>query len=525
MILKEKYDYVIIGSGFGGSVSALRLAEKGYSVLVIEKGKKFESADFAKTNWNLRKWLWVPGLKLFGIQKLNFLRHISALSGVGVGGGSLVYANTLPKPKTPFYNNGSWAGLTDWKNELAPHYETAWKMLGATVNPVLAESDRAMQKLAEQIGKSAHFSATTAAVYFGKPDVTVKDPYFAGKGPDRTGCIHCGACMTGCRHNAKNTLDKNYLHLAQQLDTTILAEQRVTSVKPLGEKGIEGYKISFRKSTEYFSPTKTVMAGAVIFAGGVFGTIPLLLKLKNTTLPGLSSRVGDMIRSNNEALIYATTTDKTLELYKGIAIGSILEVDENSHLEPCRYGKGSGFWRLTMVPMVSDRNVFLRILKLLALPFTAPFRWIKVFFVRDFGQSSTVLLFMQHLDSTLQLRKGIFGLKTRIEKGKAPTPFIPEAHRLAHIFSDIIKGKPQIMVNEVFAGIPSTAHILGGACMGKTIDDGVIDSNNKVFGYENMYVFDGSMISANPGVNPSLTITAISERGMSKISVKEKMLG
>jgi cholesterol oxidase len=520
MPLKETYDYIVIGSGFGGSVSALRLAEKGYSVLVIEKGKKFESADFAKTNWDLRKWLWIPALKCFGIQKLNFLRHISALSGVGVGGGSLVYANTLPKPKSPFFSQGSWAGLANWEAELSPFYDTAWKMLGASVNPVLAESDRAMQKLAEQIGKSDHFSPTTAAVYFGEPDVTVKDPYFGGKGPERTGCIHCGACMTGCRHNAKNTLDKNYLYLAQQLGVSILAEHEVTSVNPLGKNGQNGYEIVFRKSTSYFSASKTIRTQNVVFAGGVMGTVPLLLKLKKTTLPGISPRVGDMIRTNNEALIYTTTTDSTLELHKGIAIGSILEMDENSHLEPCRYGEGSGFWRITMLPMVSEKNPFLRMLKLIVLPFTAPLTWLKVFFVRDFGRSSTVLLFMQHIDSTLRLRKGFFGIVTRIEEGIAPTPFIPEAHKVAHMFAAIIKAKPQIMVNEVLAGIPSTAHILGGAVMGRNPDEGVIDSNNRVFGYENMYVFDGSMISANPGVNPSLTITAISERGMSMIGRK-----
>ncbi len=521
MSIKKKYDYVIVGSGFGGSVSALRLAEKGYSVLVIEKGKKFESEDFPKTNWNLRKWLWIPGLKFFGIQKLNFLRHISALSGVGVGGGSLVYANTLPKPKTPFFNQGSWKGLADWENELAPHYDTAWRMLGAALNPVLAESDRAMQQLAAKMNKSGQFSPTTVAIYFGEPEVTVKDPYFDGKGPDRTGCRHCGACMTGCRHNAKNTLDKNYLHLAQQLGVTILAENEVTGVKPLGKNGIDGYEIRFRQSTKYFSRTQTVNAGGVVFAGGVFGTIPLLLKLKKTTLPGLSNRLGHMIRTNSEALIYVTSTDKSPELHKGIAIGSILEMDENSHLEPVRYGKGSGFWRITMVPMVSGRSVFGRILKIIFLTLKAPLSWLKVFFVRDFGRSSTVLLFMQHLDSALELRKGIFGIKTRVEQGKAPTPFIPEAHAAAHMFSHLIHGKPQIMINEVLAGIPSTAHILGGACMGKSPDEGVIDSDNKVFGYENMYVFDGSMISANPGVNPSLTITAISERGISKIPAKK----
>jgi cholesterol oxidase len=520
MQLKDSYDYIIIGSGFGGSVSALRLAEKGYSVLVIEKGKWFNAEDFAKTNWDLRKWLWIPSLKCFGIQKLNFLRHISAMSGVGVGGGSLVYANTLPKPKSAFFRQGSWAGLANWEEELSPFYDTAWKMLGASENPVLAESDRAMKKLAEQIGKSAFFSPTIAAVYFGEPDVTVKDPYFNGKGPDRTGCIQCGACMTGCRHNAKNTLDKNYLFLAQRLGAEIISEHEVTSIKPLREKENKGYLINYRKSTKYFSKTLSIKAGGVVFAGGVMGTIPLLLKLKETTMPGLSSRIGHLIRTNNEALIYNTTTDKQLELNKGIAIGSILELDEHSHIEPVRYGEGSGFWRLTMLPMVSEKNPFLRIAKLIALPFSAPLTWLKVFFVRDFGKSSTILLFMQHLDSTLQLKRGIFGVKTRIEKGKAPTPFIPEAHRIAHLFSVNIKAKPQIMVNEVLAGIPSTAHILGGACMGKTIDEGVIDSNNRVFGYENMFVFDGSMISSNPGVNPSLTITAIAERGMSKISDK-----
>lgn len=518
--MQDTYDYIIIGSGFGGSVSALRLAEKGYSVLVIEKGKWFTSSDFAKTNWNLQKWLWLPEMKFFGIQKLNFLRHASVLSGVGVGGGSLVYANTLPKPKSPFFGQGSWAGLADWEQELTPFYETAWKMLGASVNPKLAESDLAIQQLAEEIGKADKFEPTIAAVYFGEPDVTVSDPYFEGKGPERTGCIHCGACMTGCRHNAKNTLDKNYLHLAQQLGVSILAENKVSRVIPKGGNGEKGYEVFFRKSTSWFSREKKINSKAVIFAGGVLGTVPLLLKLKTTSLPALSDRVGDMLRTNNEALIYTTTTNRKLDLHKGIAIGSILELDENSHLEPVRYGEGSGFWRITMLPMVSGSNAFFRLAKLFIQPVKAPLTWLKIFFVRDFARSSTVLLFMQHLDSTLKLRRGIFGTGTRIEKGKAPTPFIPEAHSVAKLFAKIINGKPQIMVNEVIAGIPSTAHILGGACMGRDASEGVIDSNNKVFGYENMYIFDGSMISANPGVNPSLTITAITERGISKIGLK-----
>lgn len=520
MDLKDHYDFVIIGSGFGGSVSALRLAEKGYSVLVIEKGKHFRDTDYPETNWNLRKWLWIPALKCFGIQKLTFLRHASILSGVGVGGGSLVYANTLPKPKAAFFNRGSWAGLADWETELEPHYKTAWQMLGATVNPKLAESDLALQKLAEKINKSSDFSPTTVAVYFGQADVTVSDPYFGGRGPDRKGCIHCGACMTGCRNNAKNTLDKNYLHLAGQLGVTILAENKVTSVKAKSESGKERYSINFSRSTSYFSKERSVTSENVIFAGGVLGTIPLMLKLRKSTLPGLSPRLGEMIRTNNEALIINTTTDRELDLYKGVAIGSILETDENSHVEPVRYGKGAGFWRITMMPMVSERNPIKRILRLLITPFKEPITWLKIFFVRDFGKSSAVLLFMQHLDSTLKIQNGLFGIRSKIEKGKAPTPFIPEAHELALKYSEIIKGKPQIMVNEVLAGIPSTAHILGGACMGSSPEEGVINEKNEVFGYPGMYVFDGSMISANPGVNPSLTITAITERGMSYIPKK-----
>lgn len=519
-MLKPHYDFIIIGSGFGGSVSALRLSEKGYKVLVIEKGKKFESTDFPKTNWNLRKWLWLPQLKMFGIQKLTFFRHVSILSGVGVGGGSLVYANTLPKPKTEFFNHGSWAKLANWEMELAPFYDMAWTMLGAAVNPFLAANDLALQKMAQQLGKEKDFAATKVAVYFGEPSVKVMDPYFKGEGPDRTGCIHCGACMTGCRHNAKNTLDKNYLYLAQKLSAEILAEHEVVNILPQSANGENGYEVEFKKSTQYFSAKQKVSCKGIIFSGGVLGTVPLLLKLKSTTLPNLSDRVGDMVRTNNEALMLNTTLDKKdNEMWKGLAIGSIVQLDDNSHVEPVRYGVGSGFWRLAMLPMVSEKNFFLRMAKLILLPFKSPLPWLKVLFVNDFAKRTSILLFMQHLDSTLQFRKGFFGMSSRIERGKAPTAFIPEAHQFALQHAALINAKTQVMCTETITGIPSTAHILGGACMGKTKEDGVIDSNNKIFGYENMYVFDGSMISANPGVNPALTITAISERGVEKITV------
>ncbi len=516
-----KYDYIVIGSGFGGSVSALRLSEKGYKVLVIEKGKQYTDKDFPKTNWNLRKWLWVPALGLFGIQKIAFLRHISAMCGIGVGGGSLVYANTLPKPKTPFFNHGSWAELTDWETELEPHYETAWEMLGAAENTYFGESDLAFKQFAKETGQEDKFKTVKVAIYFGEKDVTVNDPYFGGKGPTRTGCIQCGACMTGCRHNAKNTLDKNYLYLAQQLGAEIIAEQEVTDIIPLdGKNGKTGYEIIFRESTKLFKKKSSVKAKGIVLSGGVLGTVPLLLKQKKKNLPNLSDKIGDNIRTNNEALILTVTTDKNKNMSDGIAIGSIIELDENSNAEPVRYGKGSGFWRLLVMPMVSEKNFFLRILKLFTIPFSAPVKWLKVFFAPDFGKQTSVILFMQHLDSTLKLRKKIFGTGTKAEKGKKPTAFIPEAHEFAHKYAKIINGKPTVMLTETITGIPSTAHILGGAVMGKSKNEGVIDKNNKVFGYENMYVCDGSMISANPGVNPALSITAISERAMSLVPDK-----
>lgn len=518
-ILKEQYDFVIIGSGFGGSVSALRLAEKGYSVLVIEKGKRFESNDFPKTNWNLKKWLWLPSFRFYGIQKLTIFKHASILSGVGVGGGSLVYANTLPKPKTAFFNKGSWANLNNWEKVLEPHYETAWKMLGADTNPFLGDSDLIFKQLAQEINKPNSFEPTKVSVYFGKPSETVEDPYFDGKGPSRTGCKFCGSCMTGCRHNAKNTLDKNYLYLAENLGVEVLPEQEVVDIIPNDDK--TNYQVIFKQSTQYFGKKSTVAASNVVFAGGVLGTVPLLLKLKKTRLPNLSHRVGEMVRTNNEALILNTSLCKNKDFSEGIAIGSILELDENSHLEPVRYGKGSGFWRLLMLPLITEKNVVKRILKLIIIPFTSPIKWLKIWFIPDFAKSTSVLLFMQHLDSTLKIKRGFLSSYTTVDKGEPPTAFIKEAHEIAKIHAKITDSKSQVMSLETITGIPSTAHILGGSVMGKNKDEGVIDAENKIFGYPNFWVCDGSMISANLGVNPSLTITAITEHAMSLIPIKQ----
>jgi cholesterol oxidase len=523
MTLKEKYDYIIVGSGFGGSVSALRLAEKGYSVLVIEKGKRWEGKDFGESNWNLKKWMWFPQIGWYGIQKLTIFRHVSILSGTGVGGGSLVYANTLPKPKSPFFNHGSWAGLADWENELAPFYETAWKMLGAAKNTKLGLADEKILEVGKEMGLGDTFEPTKVSVFFGEAGTTVKDPYFGGKGPDRTGCTHCGECMTGCRHDAKNTLDKNYLYLAEKLGVHILAEHEVQDIIPQGKNGENGYEIVCNQITRWFYKPKTsIKSTGVIFSGGVLGTMPLLLKLKEKKrLPNLSNRLGEMIRSNNESLIATTSIDNDVTLSDGVAIGSILEIDENTHVEPTRYGKGSGVWRISMMPMVTEPNFFLRMIKMPFVPLRMPIKWLRGLFVKDWGKNTIFLLVMQHLDSTLNFRRNIFGrLSSEVNDGSAPSAFIPEAHAFAKRYAKAINGIAQVIATETITGIPSTAHILGGACMGKDKEHGVIDRENKVFGYTNMYVFDGSMISANPGVNPSLSITAISELGMSKIPNK-----
>ena len=516
------YDYIIIGSGFGGSVSALRLSEKGYKVLVIEKGKWFKSEDFPKTNWNLKKWIWEPKFGLKGFFKMTFLNHVTVLSGVGVGGGSLTYANTLPIPKQHFFNSGSWATLNNWEEVLKPFYATAHKMLGAAINPKLFAADIEVQKLAKNIGKEKYFEATKVAVYFGESGKKVEDPYFKGKGPTRTGCTHCGACMTGCRFNAKNTLDKNYLFLAQQLGAEILAEKEVFNVTTLGAKdGSKGYKVEFKSSIGRKTISSATTKG-IIFAGGVMGTVPLLLKLKQESLPNLSNKVGCNIRTNNESLLLVTSTAKKPKDYsKGIAIGSILHTDKNSHLEPVRHGEGSGFFRMLTIPMVYSKSFIIRFSGIFSLFIKQPLKLFKTIFTKNYAKRTTVLLFMQTLDSTLQLKLGkITKMKSKTEGGTKPSAFINEAKQLGKKFGKQVNGLPYANFTDVLLGTPTTAHILGGAVMAENSQKGVIDKNNKVFGYKNMLVCDGSAISANPGVNPSLTITAITEHAMSKIEAK-----
>lgn len=519
---KPEYDYIIIGSGFGGSISALRLTEKGYRVLVIEKGKQYSSENFPKSNWRLRRWLWIPSLRFFGFFKMTFFRHVGVLSGVGVGGGSLVYANTLPRPPAEFFNSGNWAGLADWEKELEPFYAISEKMLGARLNPKLYDPDLTLQELAVRTGRGHLFEPTRVSVFFGEPEKNVPDPYFNGEGPDREGCSFCGGCMTGCRHNAKNTLDKNYLYLAARKGAEILPEHLVTSLKPVGAPdGSGGYEIVFRKKTSFlFAGRKIVKSKGVIIAGGVLGTVRLLLDMKRKNLPNLSDNIGNFIRTNNESLVLVDSRDYSKDFSKGVAIGSIYPPDDNSHIEPVRYASGSGFWKLLGVPLTHGKNVFARLGKLFYHLIRHPFSWLHIYFTKDHAKQSVILLYMQHLNSTLNLRRGLFSLKSQVSSGNAPTAFMAESKKLAEQVSGIIKGKPFVLITEAVSGIPTTAHILGGCVIGKSSSEGVIDINHKVFGYSNMYVCDGSAISANPGVNPSLSISAMTERAMDSIPVK-----
>jgi cholesterol oxidase len=512
------YDYIIIGSGFGGSVAALRLVEKGYKVLVLEKGKWFSAKDFPKTNWNVKRWFWIPLIHFFGFFKLSFFRHVTILSGVGVGGGSLVYANTLPIPIKEFFLAPSWKQLADWETELQPYYQIGLQMLGTARNPRLETGDIALQNLAKDIDKGNHFEATNVAVFFGEPNITVSDPYFNGEGPERAGCNFCGGCMVGCRFNAKNTLDKNYLYLAQKKGAIIQAESEVYDVQLLQESdGSGGYLVKWKQSTGFRKNKGTFTSKGIVFAGGVLGTVPLLLKLKKNSLSNLSQKIGGNIRTNSESLIGITTFDKNTIFSDGIAISSILHTDEHSHLEPVRYPSGSGFWRLLMSPMAHGRSIMIRLKKVLWDFLRNPIRNARIYFVWNWAKRTQILLHMQTLESTLKFSRGRLGLKSSMERGKSPTPFIPEAENLANHYARLVNGKPTVLLTETTLGIPTTAHILGGAVMGRDIQEGVIDRDNRVFGYRNMYICDGSAISANPGVNPSLSIVAISERAMSKI--------
>jgi cholesterol oxidase len=521
------HDFIVIGSGFGGSVSALRLVEKGYDVLMLERGSELSAKDFPRTNWNLRRWLWAPRLGCRGLMVMRFFRHVTVLAGAGVGGGSLVYANTLPIPKRGFFSSPAWAALADWERELMPHYHVARRMLGARQAPFLTAPDKLLRSLAEDRGQPEAFEQTHVSVYFDNPGQTVADPYFEGQGPERTGCIRCGACMTGCRHGAKNSLDKNYLYLARKLGLQLRADCEVVDVRPLPPErggGYEVHTLDGRGLFGGFRRRRSYTAKHVVFAGGVLGTVDLLLRLRQRSLPNLSDQVGRRIRTNSESLTAVVIPDSKEDLSKGVAIGSIYQTDEHSHLEVVRYGEGSGVLRLLIGPHVAGNAP--GAIKLMQAAFsivTQPIHFLRSYFAYNVMTKAMILLYMRSTESTLRFR--LAGALTRrmasdIEHGDKPTASIAEATELAEAMGEKSGGFVGSLLMETALNIPTTAHILGGACMGRDASEGVIDEAHRVFGYDGLYVIDGAAISANPGVNPSLTICALAERAMSKIPCK-----
>lgn len=520
------FDFIVIGSGFGGSVSALRLAEKGYSVAVLEQGKRYHTKDFPKTNWNFRKYFWLPKIGFYGIQALTQLKNVFILHGAGVGGGSLVYANTLLTPNDEVLNSSSW-GRPNWKETILPFYDLAKKMLGATPSQCLTKADEILKECAKEIGREDTFRVNDVGIYFGKEGQTVSDPYFDGDGPERTGCVFCGGCLVGCRYDSKNTLDKNYLFLAEKLGVQIIPESQVVDVS----QGADGeYILKTKRTTGIFSRKKSYSAKNVVFSGGVMGTVKLLLKCKeNGSLPGLSNQLGDFVRTNSEALVGSRAKSRDIDYSKGISITSGVYADEQTYIETVRYGKGQDAMALLNTILVGGyKNVPRQILFFIAV-LRHPVQFIRILNPFGWARSTTVLLVMQKIDNymrfTYRRRWWRFGAKSmnsywKTEK-RVPS-YIPIANDFARRFAEKTNGIPGSVLPEVLFNTGSTAHILGGCVMSEKKDRGVVGFDGKIHGYDNLYVVDGSIVPVNLGVNPSLTITALSEYIMDQIPVKDQ---
>ena len=531
----DVFDFVIVGSGFGGSVSAMRLTEKGYRVLVLERGKRYQAKDFPKSNWNIFKYLWQPALRCFGIMGVNFLDDMMILNGSGVGGGSLVYASTHIEPGEAFYEAPEWVDLANWRFELAPHFRTANRMLGVRENPLFWPADFRLQEIANEVGQGHTFKPTPVAIYFGDPGETVPDPFFGGEGPERAGCIHCGGCMVGCQHNAKNTLDKNYLYFAEKWGAEVRSEANVLGIQPLygPQPGAARYEIEYEKVTDWlFKRRQQVQARHVIVSAGVLGTVNLLLKCRDETktLPLLSQRLGWMVRSNSEALMGVTAREGEVDYSKGVAITSHFWLDEVTSVEPVRYPRGSSLMRNLAVPLVSlQGGGWRRFGRFLVEGVKRPYDFLKTRFLPDWARDSTILLIMQTAENRMRLKRGR-SLFTLFRRGlvserddSLPIPAVIDAGRsVVNRFAEKINGIPQSTVNEVLIETPSTAHILGGCGIAANDAQGVIDTHHQVFNYPGLFVADGSVIPANLGVNPSLTITAMTERAMSLIPAAEE---
>lgn len=522
------YDVIVIGSGFGGSVSALRLSEKGYRVAVLEQGKRYRPEDFPKSSWDVRRYLWFPLLGCHGIQQVTFLSDVMVLHGTGVGGGSLVYANTLLEPPDAFYQDPKWRDLADWKRALAPHYETAKRMLGVVEAKHLADADLVLKQVAGEMGRGETFHRTQVGVFFGEPGQRVKDPFFGGEGPDRAGCTLCGGCMIGCRYHAKNTLDRNYLWLAERRGAVIVPETRVVGVM---EREGGGYRVLTERSTAIGRGRRrrVFTADRVVVAAGVIGTVSLLLRSRERGwLPRLSRALGTYVRTNSEALLSAKAWSRNADYSKGIAISAGFYPDPETHIETVRYPAGSDFMAVLGTVLVGGGPPWPRPLRFIASIVRHPLRFLSSLVPFGWARRAIIFLVMQSVDNSLDLvrrRPWWFPFRRRLDSSRgsrrpAPT-YIPLANDVAERVASKIGGFAQSVLPEVLFDLSSTAHILGGCPMGRSAEDGVIDSACRVFGHPGLHVVDGSMISANLGVNPSLTITALAEHAMSQVPAKE----
>jgi cholesterol oxidase len=522
------FDFAIVGSGFGGSVSALRLAEKGYSVAVLEMGKRWHTEDFPETNWNLKKSMWQPSQGLYGILQLTVLSDVFILHGCGVGGGSLVYANTLLVPPDHAFEDPQWIGL-DWKSALRPHYDTALRMLGAIPSQVLLETDRLLKSVADEMGRGHTFHRATVGVYFGESGVKTADPFFGGEGPERTGCTLCGGCMVGCRYGAKNTLDKNYLHLAEARDAQIFPESRVVDVRAL-EGG--GYELTIEKSTGLRHPQRKMRARQVVISAGSLGTVDLLMRCKERgSLPRLSSALGTYVRTNSEALLGVRSRRHDVDHSRGIAITSGVYVDDKTHVECVRYGAGSDALAPLATLLTDGGPPWPRWMRWMGEIAKNPISFLRTLVPFGAAKHGIILLVMQPIDSHLRyvLRRSLawpFGKVLDTERGEAaPVPvFFPIAQKIAKRMAEKMDGIPQSGIIEVLLNKATTAHILGGCPIGTSPERGVVDTRAMAFGHEGLYVVDGSIIPANLGVNPSLTITAMAEYAMSQVPPKPNAL-
>jgi cholesterol oxidase len=520
------FDWLVIGSGFGGSVSALRLSEKGYSVGVLECGRRFADHEFPKSTGDVRRYFWNPRLGMKGIFRLTNFKDVAVVSGCGVGGGSLGYACTLYVPPKQFFEDRQWAQMADWERELAPHYAEAQRMLGVVENPHEDPADQLLRELGEELGVGETYKRTPVGIYFGETGKTVPDPFFGGDGPERTGCKLCARCMVGCVHGAKNTLVKNYLHFAEKRGARVMPERTVIDVRPIGAAdGSDGYEVESVRSGAWLRKERRVQrTRGVVVAAGPLGTNRLLQKCRlEGSLPRVSARVGELVRTNSESILTVTVPEDYPEnLIERVAISSSIYPDPHTHIETVTYGDDGDSMRLLYTLLTGDGTRVTRPLKLLAQLLRHPDRLAKVLFAKHWSRRTIIILVMQTLDNAIALRprKGPFGsfwLQTEQDPERPNPTFIPIANEAAEWFAKRTGGIAQSSVTEALFNIPSTAHILGGAVIAPDADGGVVDAEQRVFGYENLLVCDGSAIPANVGVNPSLTITALAEHAMSRV--------